>query len=321
MVDSLKDPYTVYYTKEEMLSFTEKTEGNYAGIGITVKPENGLLKVMETFSGSPAEVVGIKAGDAIVKVDQTDVTGIKDSDLIVNMIKGPEDTKVVVSVFREGEPEFLDFTLTRRRIKLEHIQSEILEGNIGYIRILFFDGDIATIFNGHLDRLLFAQIQSLIVDVRDNPGGSYTEVVHIADRILPNSLIVYTEDREGKRQERRSGIDSLDLPIVVLINENSASASEILAGSLRDNKKAVLVGKKTFGKGLVQEIEALPDGSGLKVTIAKYYTPSGVNIDKEGIRPDYEVDLKDELKNLPVSQLTKDEDAQLLRAIEILKEK
>jgi carboxyl-terminal processing protease len=318
MVDSLNDPYTVYYTKQEMQDFVEKSSGSYAGIGVTVRPENGSLLVIDTFLGSPAREVGILPGDTIMKVDDLEIKEIKDSDLVINMIKGQQGTEVKISVLREGEVDLLHFDVRREVIKIDNIYSEVLPGKIGYIKILLFDSDVAPIFKNHLERLLIQDISALIVDVRDNPGGSYLEVVSIADRLLPRNLIVYTEDKNGKREERHSMSDELGLPMAVLINENSASASEILAGSLRDNKKAFLVGKKTFGKGLVQEIVPLEDGSGVKITTAKYYTPSGETIDKVGIQPDVEVSMPAEYIGYPVSQVPREADLQLNSAMELL---
>ncbi len=318
MVDALNDPYTVYYSKREMEDFIEKSRGSYAGIGITVRPENGFLVVIDTFLGSPAREVGILPGDTIIKVDGIDVREIKDSDLVINMIKGEHGTKVRLAVLREGENDTIDFDVRREIIKLDNIYSELLPEGIGYIKIMLFDSDVSSFFNNHLEMLLMQGIKGLIIDVRDNPGGSYLEVVSIADRLLPQTLIVYTEDKNGKREEKRSLTGELDLPIVILINENSASASEILAGSLSDNKKALLIGKKTFGKGLVQEIEPLEDGSGLKVTTARYYTPSGVTIDQVGIQPDIEVSLSPKYIGYPISQVPREEDLQLNAALERL---
>ena len=322
LANSLKDPYTVYFTKEQMKAFMEKSEGSYVGIGVTVNTDtNGLLTVIEPFDNSPAKLAGIKQGDKIVKVDDTDVTAIRDENMIISMIKGTENTKVKITVYRPSEDKYHQFDITRKRIKASNIKSEILEGNIGYIKLVMFDSEIAKYFKNDLDKMLAKGIKGLIIDLRDNPGGSYEQVVEIADRLLPEGTIVYTEDREGKRQVKLSNKSNLDVPIAVLTNGNSASASEILAGAVKDNAWGTLVGTKTFGKGLVQELRQLSDGSGIKVTISRYFTPSGVCIQGIGIKPDIEIDVAAEYKNTPVSQIPKDKDIQLKSAIETIKDK
>ncbi len=322
LANSLKDPYTVYFTKEQMKAFMEKSEGSYVGIGVTVNTDtNGLLTVIEPFDNSPAKLAGIKQGDKIVKVDDTDVTAIRDENMIISMIKGTENTKVKITVYRPSEDKYHQFDITRKRIKASNIKSEILDGNIGYIKLVMFDSEIAKYFKNDLDKMLAKGIKGLIIDLRDNPGGSYEQVVEIADRLLPEGTIVYTEDREGKRQVKLSNKSNLDVPIAVLTNGNSASASEILAGAVKDNAWGTLVGTKTFGKGLVQELRQLSDGSGIKVTISRYFTPSGVCIQGIGIKPDIEIDVAAEYKNTPVSQIPKDKDIQLKSAIETIKDK
>lgn len=322
MADSLNDPYTVYFNKEQMKAFTEQTDGSYVGIGVSVTMDNtGLLKVVEPFEDSPAIKAGIKKDDRIIKVDDKDVTGLRDENMIIKMIKGPENTNVAITVFRPSENKSFDLKMPRKTIKIVNIRSEVLDNNVGYIRLIMFDADIATQFEQHLNGLLAKGIKSLVIDVRDNPGGAYDQVLKIADRLLPKALIVYTEDKQKKREEQWSNDKQLDMPIAVLINGNSASASEILAGSLKDNKKATLIGSKSFGKGLVQEVRPLEDGSGLKVTVARYYTPSGISIQGKGIAPDVAVELADKYKQVPVSQVPKEDDTQLKKAQEILKSK
>lgn len=322
MASSLGDPYTTYYTKEQMDSFKAASKYSYAGIGVTVRPEDGILVIIDTFQDSPAREAGIKPGDMIVKVNGEDVTTIKDTDLVINMIRGKEGTTVDVSVYREDEPDYLDFTVERRVITIENVNSETLPGNIGYIRISMFDNGVSKVFINSLDRLVLDGIEGLIIDVRDNPGGNFSEVISIADRLLPaNALIVYTEDRDGNRQENYSRTGQLSLPTIVLMNNNSASASEILAGSLRDNEKATLIGEKTFGKGLVQKLLHLDDGSGLKITTSRYFTPAGEIIEGVGVTPDITVEPNREYLRYPVSQIPRLEDAQLQRAIEVVTDK
>jgi carboxyl-terminal processing protease len=319
MADSLQDPYTVYFTKEQMQLFNEKSKGSYVGIGVVVTMgQDGLLTVVEPFENSPADKVGIKKGDKIIEVDGEDVTGERDSDLIVSMIKGEENTKVKITVYRPSENSPIEFEITRQRMKTINITSEVLPGNIGYIMLKMFDEEAGQDFNRLLDELLGKRVRGLIIDVRDNPGGSYAAVVKIVDRIVPEGLIVYTEDRNGKRQEERSKPDELDIPVVVLTNGNSASASEILAGALKDHKKATIIGTKTFGKGLVQGAYTLEDGSGIKVTISRYFTPSGQCIHGMGIEPDITVELPDDYRDIPVSQVPREEDTQLEKAIQVI---
>lgn len=321
MANSLEDPYTVYFTKDQMKEFNEKTQGSYVGIGVSINMDNdGILTVVEAFEGSPAKEVGILPGDKIVKVDDKDVTTIRDDKLIVSMIKGEENTKVKITVFRPSEGTYLDFDVIRKEIKIVNINSEVLEGNIGYIRLIMFDNDIAKDFGTHLNKLLDQGIKGLIIDLRDNPGGDYDQVSAIADRLLPEGLIVYTEDRLGNRSEKKSDSTELNIPLTVLVNGNSASASEILSGAVKDYGKGKIIGTRTFGKGLVQAVVNLEDGSGLKVTIARYFTPLGVCIHEKGIEPDIVVELDEKYKYYPASQVPREDDLQLKKAIEVIKE-
>ncbi|NJD04121.1 MAG: S41 family peptidase [Ruminiclostridium sp.] len=322
LANSLNDPYTVYFNREQMQSFMEKSEGSYVGIGISVNSDtDGILTVIEPFADSPARNAGIIQGDKIIKVDGRDVTAIRDENMVISMIKGKEDTKVGITVFRPSADKSIDFSIVRKKIKISNIKSEIISGNLGYIKLILFDASIAADFTRELDKMLPKGVKGLIIDLRDNPGGSYEQVVAIADRLLPEGLIVYTEDRNKIRQEKMSDKTELNIPVVLLINGNSASASEILAGSVKDRKKGTLVGTKTFGKGLVQELRVLEDGSGIKVTISRYFTPSGVSIQGIGIKPDIETGVGKEYENLPVSQIPRNKDIQLITGIEVLKSK
>lgn len=326
MADSLKDPYTVYYNKDQMKIFTDmqkKTEDEYVGIGVPVMlDDNGIVMISEPpFEDSPAQKVGLKMGDKIVKVGDKDVTGLKDDAAVVSLIKGKENTNVKITIYRPSEGKMIDFDITRKKIKaIKNLRSEIIEGNIGYIKIKMFDGEINHNFESNLDKLLEKGIKGLIIDVRDNPGGLYDEVAAIADRLLPKGTIVYTEDRAGTRQVQSSDSRELGLPIAILVNGNSASASEILAGAVKDFKKGTLIGTKTFGKGLVQVTYDFKDGTGLKVTIARYFTPSGVCIQGKGIQPDIEVKMDDKYKDLPASLVPEADDYQKKKAIEVIKD-
>lgn len=320
MADSLKDPYTVYFTQNQMKMFTEDITGSYVGIGISISPpdENGIISVVEPFEGSPAKQAGVKQGDKIVKVDGTDVAALKDENLVVGMIRGKEGTNVKITFYRPSEGRYLDFDIVRRSIKIENIKSDLLPGNIGYIKLIKFDAEIAKYFKDHLSKLQARGIKGLVIDVRDNPGGRYDQVVEIADALLPEGKIVYTEDKYKRQRIEYSDNEELNLPIALLINGNSASASEILAGALKDYKKGTLIGTNTFGKGLVQTDFSLGDGSGIKVTIARYFTPSGQFIHGVGIAPDIEVEPGEKFRNVPVSQIDRVDDAQLAKALEIL---
>ncbi len=319
LAESLGDPYTVYFDKKQMEAFLEKSKGSYVGIGVTVNvDDDGLLTVIEPAKGSPAMEAGILQGDKIVKVDGKDVTSVSDENMIISMIKGKENTRVNITVYRPSEDRYVQFNIKRKRIRASNIKSEILSGNIGYIKIAMFDSEIARYFRNDLSNMLKNGIEGLIIDLRDNPGGSFEQVVEIADSLLPAGTIVYTEDRDGRKEYRYSDKAYVDLPLAILINSNSASASEILAGSVRDHGRGILVGTRTFGKGLVQELKLLGDGSGLKVTISRYFTPSGTCIHGTGIEPDIEVGVFDDYRNHPVSHIPRSRDNQLRTAVKAL---
>ncbi|HQD31679.1 MAG TPA: S41 family peptidase [Clostridiales bacterium] len=319
LAESLGDPYTVYFDKKQMEAFLEKSRGSYVGIGVTVNvDDDGLLTVIEPAKGSPAMDAGILQGDKIVKVDGKDVTSVCDENMIISMIKGKENTHVNITVYRPSEDRYVQFNIKRKRIRASNIKSEILSGNIGYIKIAMFDSEIARYFRNDLSNMLKNGIEGLIIDLRDNPGGSFEQVVEIADSLLPAGTIVYTEDRDGRKEYRYSDKAYVDLPLAILINSNSASASEILAGSVRDHGRGILVGTRTFGKGLVQELKLLGDGSGLKVTISRYFTPSGTCIHGTGIEPDIEVGVFDDYRNHPVSHIPRSRDNQLRTAVKAL---
>lgn len=322
LANSLNDPYTVYFNKDQMKSFMEKTGGSYVGIGVSVNTDsNGILTIVEPFEGSPAQLAGLKQGDKILKVDDKDVTALRDENMIISMIKGTENTKVKLTVYRASEDKTFSVEVTRKKIKASNIKSEILSGNIGYIKLVMFDSEIDSYFEKDLDTMLKKGIKGLIIDLRDNPGGSYDQVVKIADRLLPSGLIVYTEDRNGKQEKQMSNGKELGLPLVLLINGNSASASEILAGAVKDHQYGTLVGTKSFGKGLVQELKSLSDGSGIKVTVSRYFTPSGVCIQGIGIDPDVKIAPSAEYANVPVSQIPRDKDVQFQTAVQVIQGK
>lgn len=310
LVCSLGDPYTTYMNKDEWAEFNVFITGKYSGVGLSVsgdKTDNKIV-VISPFDGSPSDKAGIKAGDKIIKVNGEEVFA-DNLDGAVTKMKGEKGTTVTLTVLKKDTSEIVDIVITRDEIKIDSVRSE-MKGNIGYIRISMFETDTGNEFAKHLDKMMNSGAKALIVDVRNNGGGAVSAVEQVADSLLnKDSLIYYTEDKHGTRQDSKTRGTGVDLPMVLLMNEGSASASEILAGALRDNKKATLVGNKSFGKGVVQQVVDLKDGSVLKVTIEKYFTPIGEDINKQGIKPDVEV------------KLVSEKDEQLQKAIEILNNK
>lgn len=317
-VNGVGDDYTEYFTKEEMEDFKQETEGNYVGIGIymTKNTRDNTIVIIAPIKGSPAESVGIKTGDIIKKVDDVEYTG-DDYEKISSYIKGKSGTKVKLEVERDGEP--LTFEIERKKIELYPVESEVLENNIGYINLTSFDENCSKKFKENYDKLISQNIKSLIIDVRNNGGGIVDEALKIADYALDkDKKIITTVDKNGKETEEKSKKEkTINIPIVVLVNENTASASEILAVALKENGVAKVVGTRTYGKGVIQELLTLPDGSGIKITIEEYYTPNHNKLNKEGVTPDEEVKLPENIKN--IYNIEKKDDTQLQKAIEMLK--
>ena len=288
MVNSLGDPYSVYYTEEEWNDLMQETEGVYYGIGayLMIDPATGLGKISGVIENTPAQEAGLRADDLLYMVDGVSTMGMELSE-IVSIVKGEEGTTVHLTIYREGESDYLEVDVERRKIESPTVNYELLEDDIGYIQITEFDEVTTDQFTEALAVIKGSGAKGLILDLRGNPGGSLSVVVDIAREILPKGLIVYTEDKYGQRDEYTcDGKRELELPLVVLVNGNSASASEILAGAIKDYKKGVLVGTTTFGKGIVQRVLPLTDGTALKLTISSYYTPKGNNIHGVGIEPD-----------------------------------
>ncbi|WP_033168643.1 S41 family peptidase [Clostridium sp. KNHs205] len=318
LLQSLDDPYSVYYTKEEYTALMESSSGVYYGIGATVSSDvkTGVLSIVKPFVGGPAYEAGLLPGDVLYKVNEEEVTG-KDITEVVGKIKGEEGTTVNVTIVREGEADPIEFTITRRKVEVPTIEYEMLDNKIGYIAISEFDEVTAEQFRQALADLEKQGQKGLVIDIRNNPGGLLDTVVDMLDRMLPNGLIVYTEDKYGNRDEYKSdGKEEFNKPLAVLINGNSASASEIFAGAIQDYEKGTIVGTTSFGKGIVQSILPLTDGTAIKVTVSKYYTPKGRNIHKIGISPDVTVELDEALRKKVV--IEKKEDNQLQKAISIL---
>ena len=288
IVDSLGDPYSVYYTAEEWKQMMQDTEGIYFGIGayISLDKTTGFGKINGVIENTPAQEAGLRENDIIYEIDGESAQGL-DLTEIVSRIKGEEGTTVHLTIYREGESDYLEMDVVRRQIESPTVNYEMLEDHIGYIQITEFDDVTVNQFDEAMQEIEKADAAGLILDLRSNPGGSLSAVVDISRQLLPEGLIVYTEDRAGERVEYScDGDHEIRIPLVVLVNENSASASEILAGAIKDYGKGVLVGTTTFGKGIVQRILPLTDGTAIKLTVSAYYTPKGNNIHNIGIEPD-----------------------------------
>jgi len=308
-INGLDDEYSEYMTAEEWQEFQADALGNYVGIGIYMSSDkNGNVIVVSPIKGTPAEEAGLEAGDVIVYVNDESMLGVS-TDMVSNKIKGEEGTKVKITVLRKDE--YLDFEIERKAIKVYHVENELLENNIGYISLLTFDEGCAEEVKNAYESLKSQGAEKIILDLRNNTGGLVNECLEIADMMLPKGAIeLITTDAQGNKEISKSEKDPIiDCEIVVLVNEYSASASEILVAALRDNGKAKVVGKTTFGKGVIQSVLELNDGSVLKLTVNEYFTPKETKINKVGVTPDYEVEL----------DLKSEDDAQLNKAIEILK--
>ena len=317
-INSLGDEYTEYIPADQMKEYTESIMGNFFGIGIYMvkNTEKNLVQVLSPIRESPAEKVGIKAGDLITKVNGVSYTADQMTEM-ANTIKGEEGSNVTIEILREEQT--LTFEVVRAKVNINPIYSEKLENDIGYLEITSFDEGVAEDFKAKYLSLKEQGIQGLVIDLRDNGGGLVDEALKIVDYIVPkNQTVLITVDKDGKEEVTKSKEDKLiEEPVVVLVNASSASASEIMAGALKDLKCATIVGTKTYGKGVIQQLLTLTNGAGLKITVEEYYTPNKTKINKVGITPDYEVLLETSITREP----TDSNDTQLNKAKEILKEK
>lgn len=316
-IEGLGDPYTEYLTVEEMQELTEETDGKYVGIGVYVanNSSDNTILVVGVMNGSPALEAGMQAGDIITKIDGTEYKG-EELSKATSVLKGEEGTEVKVIVLRDGKE--IELTITRKTISVEHVASEMLDNQIGYIQIDAFDDGVAEAFEEKYNQLKEQGIKGLIVDLRSNGGGVVDEATDIASMFTEKGkTVLITKSKTEKEEDTKSNRDPIvkDIPVVVLVNEGTASASEILAGALKDNYGAKIVGKKTYGKGVIQTVYRLTDGSGLKITTDEYFTPNHTSINKVGIEPDVEVDLTKDSNGK--YETSKDNDAQLLKAIEM----
>ncbi len=319
-MNALDDPYSCYYTADEYKSMMESTSGSYEGIGVVVSQnvQTKVITVVRPFEGCPGAEAGMLPGDILVEVAGNDVSDT-DVSTVVSWIKGEGGTTVDIRVYRESENEYYDFTVERRKIEVPTVAYEMLDDNIGYVQVTEFDEVTSDQFIAAVDDLKTQGMEGMVVDIRDNPGGLLSCVVEMLDYMLPEGTLVYTEDKNGEGETYTSDAEHyFDLPLAVLVNGNSASASEIFSGAIQDYKAGTIIGTQTFGKGIVQSILPFNDGSAIKITVSRYFTPNGVCIHGTGITPDVEVELDEELK----TKLTieKDEDNQLQTAIENVKE-
>lgn len=317
LVNSLEDPYSVYYSAEELKELQMSTEGIYYGIGayISKAATDEFCTISGVIENTPAEEADLRAGDIIYEIDGVLAQGMDTSE-VVALIKGEEGTQVVLTLVREGEEDYLEVPVERRKIESPTVSSEMLENNIGYIEITEFDDVTEDQFAEALAECKGKGMEALILDLRSNPGGNLNTVCEIARMVLPEGMIVYTEDKYGKRDEYTcDGLRQLQVPTVVLVNGYSASASEILAGAMKDHGIATIMGTTTFGKGIVQRVISLSDGSAVKLTVSKYYTPNGNDIHEKGIEPDIEVEFDAD------AYYNEEIDNQLQEAISYLNEK
>ena len=317
-IKGLDDEYTEYISKEDMADYMADATGNFVGVGVYMVQDTEANKIMvlSPIKGSPAEKAGLQPGDYIIAVDGVTYTGEQMTEAS-NKIKGEAGTTVKLQIQRKDET--LDIELTRENIKVNPVEGEVLENNIGYIEFSSFDDGTAEEFKIKFEELQGKGIKSLIIDLRNNGGGIVDEALEIANYILDkDSVILYEVDKNNNETVEKTTDDPIiNMPIVILTNENTASSSEILAGALKDHKKATIVGEKTYGKGVIQRLLTLPDGSGLKITSEKYLTPNRTEINKVGIEPDEKVELPETVTN--ILNVEKNGDTQLQKAIEILK--
>ena len=326
----LDDPYSVYYTPEEYAKLMEDDGGEYVGIGATVSKdvEKGTVYVVKPLRGSPAEAAGLTTGDVFIQIDDIEVTADMELDEVVNYIRGKDGTTAHLKMYREGEPDYLEIDINRQKIQNITVDYEMLENDIGYISVDQFIDNTPEQFKEGMDYLVNNGAKGIVIDMRNNPGGLLTAVNEMTDYIIKDDAVapgasepglqLETKDKNGKVIESYKCEDghSIDLPMVVLVNGYSASAAEIFTGDMKDYGIATIIGTKTYGKGIVQSVIPLSDGSAIKITIAKYFTPSGNDIHKLGIEPDIEIDVSDEQKRM--ANIPHDEDPQLKKALEVL---
>lgn len=319
LVAGLGDPYTSYISKNNLQNFMDDTKGEFVGIGVEYTKNNldGSAVIAALIENSPAEKAGIRPNDKIIKIDGENVSTMETQEM-QNKIKGEEGSTVLITIYRESTGETLEFSLKRAQIETKTVKSEMLENNIAYIKITGFKQKTYEQFMSAYNEMKKQNMKGLIIDLRNNLGGLVNSVSDIADELVPEGTLVYTIDKQGNRQDTVSDANCIEVPLILLVNEYSASSSEILAGAVQDMGVGKLVGTQTFGKGIVQGLYPLKDGSALKITIQKYYTPKGVCIQGTGITPDYEVELPEEYQY--TSTIPKEKDTQLQKAVDVIKQ-
>jgi carboxyl-terminal processing protease len=318
MTAALNDPYTVFMNKKEFEDFNSQTEGSYVGLGLQVGVKEDKITVIAPFDNSPAKKAGIITGDVIESVNGKSVSG-KELELAVSMMKGKEGEEVTVTISRQGKDSF-NLTMKRAKIELVTVTGEMLENNIGYIQLSMFDENTGKNFDKKLKELKDKGMRGLVLDLRSNPGGLLDTCVDVTSNFVEKDrVIVSTKDKQGNEKAYKSkGGMAVGMPLVILTNEGTASASEILSGAVKDYKAGTLIGTTTFGKGVVQTMLPYKDGTALKVTISKYFTPNGEDIHKKGVKPDLEVLYPQDLLEKPYDRAT---DPQFSKALEIIKGK
>ena len=314
LMSGLNDPYSTYYTAEQYKELNTSNEGSYVGIGAVLqKDKDGGAKIVQLYEGGSGEQAGLKKGDVLKAIDGEDVTEKETAD-IAAMIKESDKDSVTLTVQRAEQKETLDIKVEIRDVEIQTVSHEMLDDETGYIRISEFSEVTSNQYKKAFEDLQDKGIKKLVVDLRNNPGGLLNAVCDVLRQILPEGLIVYTEDKNGKKEEEKcDGKNELNMPLAVLVNGSSASASEIFAGAVKDYGIGTIVGTTTYGKGVVQTIQPLTDGSAVKITIAKYFTPKGNDINKKGITPDVEAELSE--GSADWTELTHKEDTQLQTAL------
>jgi len=313
MMEGLGDPYSSYLDPEQFREQNAPLEGEYTGIGAWVDTSGDLLVILSPMPDSPAEEVGLKPGDQVVQIDDEDVTHLGPS-LVLKKILGPAETQVKISIIREGTPDILDFEITRRIIQIPSVESEMLEDQIGYIRLYAFGENSFEEFSTSLTQLLEDGAENIIFDLRNNTGGLVDSAIEITSTFLSDKIVLIEEWGDGSKTDYSTTEDpiSLDIPLYILVNQGTASASEITAGALQDHDRALLIGTSTFGKGLIQNwIPLNGDNGAVRISIARWLTPNGRQIQNEGLTPDVEIDFTLDDFNAGI-------DPQLEKAIEII---
>lgn len=315
MLNALDDPYTSYFNSSKTENFLIETEGEYEGVGMYITYGSTIEwpMVLGVIKNSPAEEAGVEVGDYIYEVDGEKITNETSLEEVSHRLKGSAESTVKITFIRvddDGNQNEIEKELVRRKIEISSFDYEVKDGNIGYMKFESFDEDADVQFKkAYNDLVNNKKVQGIVIDIRDNPGGLLSVVVNIADMLVPNGIITYTVDKNGNKEVEYSDSVCSSVPIVVLVNENSASASEILAAAVKDHGVGKIVGKTTYGKGLVQKFVGLGDGTYVKLTIAEYFSPNGTKINKIGVVPDYEVEKGEDVKV----------DAQLEKALEVIK--